>query len=261
VNHNYLLINDSELAALNADSGGHTSWTPNVKATGSAYNFEALRAQNYPFCRVDGKWYSIDRAQAAICRYDISDFSAKSIYTIKDKWYVLDKDGSYWKGCFSGFGVYDGRLYFNTPTKLVSIDTNGKNKKTLTPTLDGENVYDMEIVGDTLIYYVAASPNEDRRAVSLKLLPEREETTVAETTVPETTVPETTIAETTVPETTVVETTAPETTDFETTAHGTKAPDTTAQRVIMPNGCKMSVCVTLIPALVALGACLIKRKE
>lgn len=143
----------------------------------------------------------------------------------------------------------------------MSIDTNGKNKKTLTPTLDGENVYDMEIVGDTLIYYVSTSPNEERRAVSLKLLPEREETTVAETTVPETTVVETTVPETTVVETTAPETTVAETIVPETTANDTKAPDTTEQRVIAPNGCKMSVCVTLIPVLAALGACLIKRKN
>lgn len=267
VNHNYFLINDSELAALNADGGGHASWTPTVKATGSAYNFEALRSHSYPFCLVDGKWYSIDREKAAICVYDVSDFSAKAIYTIKDKWYVLGKEESYWKGCLSGFGAFDGRLYFNTPTKLVTINTKGKDKKTLTPSLDGENIYDMEIVGDTLIYYVATSPNEEKRAVRVRLYPEREETTVPETTVPETTVPETTVpettvSETTVPETTIPETTVPETTTPESTPDSTKAPtDTTGRTGDEAFGCKMSVCVTLIPALVALGACLIKRKE
>lgn len=260
VNHNYFLINDSELAALNADNGGHTSWTPKVKATGSVYNFEALRAQNYPFCRVDGKWYSIDRVKAAICRYDISDFSSKPIYNIKDKWYVLGKEGSYWKGCFSGFGVYEGRLYFNTPTDIVSVDTNGKNKKSLSAQdLINENIYDMEIVGDTLIYYAATSPNDMRRAVRIWIPGE-----YGETRPPETTAPETTAAETTIPETTPSETTSIQTTGIETTADtAPRAPADTTGRTSanVPLGCRMSICVTFIPTLLVIGACLIKKKD
>ena len=61
-------------------------------------------------------------------------------------------------------------------------------------------------------------------------------------------------------EVTTGEVTTGETTTDEVTT-GELTTDTTAQKVIMPNGCKTSVCVTLIPALVVLGACLIKRKE
>jgi hypothetical protein len=272
VNHNYFLINDSELAALNVNGGGHASWTPSVNAKGSAYAFDALRLQRYPFCRVDGKWYSIDREKAAICRYNISDFSSTSIYTIKDKWYVLGKDGNYWKGCFSGFGVYDGRLYFNTPTKLVSIDTNGKNKMTFSTTLSDENIYDMEIIGDVIVYYVAASPNDEKRAVKVRISDGSDETTLPETSVPETTVPETSVPETSVPETSFAETEALETSGDETVFPESIVPETTdfvansledteKNKITEPFGCKISVCVTLIPALIALGACLIKRKE
>ena len=125
----------------------------------------------------------------------------------------------------------------------------------------------MEIIGDVIVYYVAASPNDEKRAVKVRISDGSDETTLPETSVPETTVPETSVPETSFVETEALETSGdetvfpesivPETTDFV----ANSLEDTEKNKITEPFGCKISVCVTLIPALVALGACLIKRKE
>jgi hypothetical protein len=166
--HNYFMISDSELAALNAKQGSHTSWEPAISAGGTEYSFDALQAHIFPLYPVDGNWYSFDKANATIGLYDPVTLYYDPLYTISDIWFANPEKTRYWPGCFSGFAVYEDRMYFNTPTAIKSVNLDGGDERIeLEPELGGLNIYNMEIMGDSLIYYVAPTPNDDMTAVKI----------------------------------------------------------------------------------------------
>ena len=58
------------------------------------------------------------------------------VKTFDYKWYT-ESGNSYYSGMYSGLSVYDGILYFNTPTSIVLYNTeNGDLVEFLTPVLN-----------------------------------------------------------------------------------------------------------------------------
>lgn len=170
-NHDYFLLSDERLAALNsADGGGHSTWVPAISATGTKYYNETLAASKFSMLQYENKWYSIDNSTKTIGIYDISDFSYTSIYKISDTWKVLENPGYFWPGALSGFALRDGRLYFNTPTAIMSIGIeNGDLRTEITPTLNGTNIYGFNMILDNIIYYYGTTPNAQQTAVSVPI--------------------------------------------------------------------------------------------
>lgn len=170
--HDYFLLSDERLAALNAaDGGGHSSWYPAIKATGTKYYNATLAESKFSMFQYGNEWYSIDTKNKTIGAYDISDFSYKPIYKISETWYLLNTtNGSYWSGALSGFALYNGRLYFNTPTKIMSIGIEGGDVRTeLAPALNGGNIYGFDMILGNIIYYYGTTPNAKQTAVSVPI--------------------------------------------------------------------------------------------
>ena len=158
-----------DLAELNAaDGGGHTSWAPAISATGTKYYNATLAESKISMLQYGNEWYSIDKDNKTIGVYDISDFSYTPFYKISESWMNFSKPGYSWLGALSGFAFYNSRLYFNTPTKIMSIGIeNGDVRTELTPALNGGNIYGFDMILGNIIYYYGTSPNAQQTGVSV----------------------------------------------------------------------------------------------
>jgi hypothetical protein len=169
--HEYFMLSDARLAALNTeDGGGHTSWAPAISATGTKYYNATLAEIKISMLQYGNEWYSIDKDNKTIGVYDISDFSYESFYKINESWKNLSKPGYSWVGALSGFAFYNGRLYFNTPTKIMSIGIEDGDVRTeLTPALNGGNIYGFDMILGNIIYYYGTNPNAQQTGVSVPI--------------------------------------------------------------------------------------------
>jgi hypothetical protein len=168
--HDYFLLSDERLAALNAEKRGHSSWAPAISATGTKYYNATLAESQMSMLQYGNEWFSIDKANKTIGVYDISDFSYTPFYKINESWKNLSKPGYSWVGALSGFALYNSRLYFNTPTQIMSIGIeNGDVRTELTPALNGGNIYGFDMILDNIIYYYGTTPNEKQTAVSVPI--------------------------------------------------------------------------------------------
>ncbi|MBR3965009.1 MAG: hypothetical protein IKJ80_06340 [Clostridia bacterium] len=169
--HDYFLLSDERLAALNsADGGGHSSWAPAISATGTKYYNATLAESEMSMLQYGNEWFSIDKTNKTIGVYDISDFSYTPFYKINESWKNLSKPGYSWLGALSGFALYNSRLYFNTPTAIMSIGIeNGDVRTELTPALNGGNIYGFDMILDNIIYYYGTTPNAKQTAVSVPI--------------------------------------------------------------------------------------------
>ena len=169
--HDYFLLSDARLAALNEEKGGgHSSWAPAISATGTKYYNETFAESKFSMLQYENKWYSIDNANKTIGIYDVSDFSYESFYKINDTWKNLEDPRYSWRGALSGFALRDGRLYFNTTTAIMSIGIESGDVRTeLTPELNGGNIYGFDMILDNIIYYYGTNPNAQQTAVSVPI--------------------------------------------------------------------------------------------
>ncbi len=95
-------------------------------------------------------------------KYDFGTNKSTPVFKIQDKWPVIGKTGSYWSGCFSGLGEYNGYLFYNTPTKVFVYDTvTGKSMEIASPHLSNGYIYYFTIKDNILTYYQYISPNDN----------------------------------------------------------------------------------------------------
>ncbi len=169
-NHDYFLLNDTELAALNATDGGHSSWYPAISATGTKYQNASLSEHTVSVLQYGNIWYSLDISEGNIGIYDISDFTYETIYNIGETWTNLEKPGYCWTNALTGFALRNSRLYFNTPTEIMSIGIENRDVRTeLAPTLNGTNIYGFDMILGNITYYHGTSPNKQQTGVTVPI--------------------------------------------------------------------------------------------
>ena len=112
-----------------------------------------------------------------IYKFDMRTGVTRKIFTVKGTWYIPDektggyKKDSWYSNTYVGLAVYNGRIFFNTPTAVYSIDENGKGlRKLLSVNKDsGGVIYRITSVGDKLNYTRRLSADGKPTDVSVKL--------------------------------------------------------------------------------------------
>ncbi|MBQ7033633.1 MAG: hypothetical protein IJN25_08265 [Clostridia bacterium] len=119
---------------------------------------------------LDGKWYykDVTNTVSRIVSRGFMDTAAETLLTVDDRWFV--SGGSYYAGLF-GIGIYEGRLYYNAPRTIRSIDPSTGETSVHAPSgLGDASVCDMLIFGDTL-YMSVAGDGEEEREIRTEALP------------------------------------------------------------------------------------------
>ncbi len=150
---------------LRSDDGikdtDHYSWNSNYPANSTRYDNYFWGDVDAPFAYVRGSWYYINSSNSTLYKYDFGTNKSTQLFTIQDMWPVVG-GGSYWKGCFTGLGEYNGYLFYNTPTKVFAYDTvTGKSMEIATPNTSNGYIYYFTIKNNILTYYQYISPNDD----------------------------------------------------------------------------------------------------
>ncbi len=132
--HENLLRSRAGLTATGHDTTDWTYKEVNIydTATGTKYDDYFWSGITSPLRLIGSRYFFSSGFSGSyndgIYYYDFDTETTSGFYKYDttEKWYVKNSDGSYsggaWRGIFTGFGVYDGRVFFNMPRTLYSID-------------------------------------------------------------------------------------------------------------------------------------------
>lgn len=108
-----------------------------------------------------GDWaYYID-GDFRLMRCDRGTWAAEELRSFDERWPDLDPEDGKEPEIYSGLSLIGGRLYFNTPREILSVDLAGNDLRTeLAPDLDGRLVYGTAVREGRLRYSLAAGPGD-----------------------------------------------------------------------------------------------------
>ena len=131
------------------DFGGENPFWKNMK-TGAHY--------------LDGKWYY--KKGDSIVKRGFSETEEETVKSISERWPY--REGFFYSQTFFDIGIYDGRIYYNTPRDVRSIKPDGTDERILfSPVLSEDTeIYKILILEDTV--YIGT-------AEEYTLVPERQE--------------------------------------------------------------------------------------
>lgn len=164
--HTYFLLSDT--AIYNPD-GGHCDWSCKYSCTSTLYDNACWRTSQSAVAIGEDALYYTDGFD--ICKYDTVKKTSSSVYTIPDKWYVWEDKTHNYSASFGRIVLYDGRIYFNTPTEIKSIAADGKDLQTFYTYLGEEGyIYGLMKNGNYLNYGIATDPSAEATVSSLPII-------------------------------------------------------------------------------------------
>ena len=183
--HENFLVSDKRLAALE-----HEDWYYTVEprdCSSTRYDDGVWTGTRTPFVQLGDEWYYIGEKENGWYAFFSTDLqTAWEEYPLSAQWNVGDSS-SYWLGFYSGLGVYQGELIWNTPTAICLYDPVAQSVQTLLePERGGASLYGFALDGVELTYVLKTSPNEreeelhtvrlaELTGISIASLPEKTE--------------------------------------------------------------------------------------
>lgn len=157
VEHRYFLRSD---AAMLNDESPHYSWVAAHNATDTRYDTAAYWSNvSSAMFYHNGTWY-YTKGNAVTAR-NARTGESEVLATISDRWPVADDPDYYWSGCFARLSLFEGALYWNTPTEIKVFNLATREQRTLlSPNVGGNSIYSMVVLGDRLTYGLGLSPND-----------------------------------------------------------------------------------------------------
>lgn len=167
--HKFFLVSDSAIGSSEYFKSPHYGWGISEEATSTKYDGFFWYDVEKPIIDNGGFWYYIKETETKpikgqIVKRNISTGAETIIHTIEDDlnglWKVWDTTNRYWSGCFSGIGIMDNRIYYNTPKKIYSMKLDGTGIKTeLIPNTTTGYIYGIVVSDPKIIYGLSTSPN------------------------------------------------------------------------------------------------------
>ena len=146
--HTNFLRSRSGLISTGHDTSDWTHRDVNVydTATGTKYDSYFWNGITSPYKPLNSKFFFTSDFSGSyndgIYYYDFDTEKTVKFYTYNnEKWPYKTSSGSYsgyWTGVFTGFGIYDGRVLFNTPRTLYSIDVTNIDSADFVPVPEEE---------------------------------------------------------------------------------------------------------------------------
>lgn len=117
--HKNMLLSDSAI-----EKTGHKEWYSfggNETCDSTYYDDYFWIDITSPFVNLNNKWYYIDNYSSMYAIFEWNENGGNNIVrSFSSKWTSVP-DGA-WAGCYSGFGVYDNKLVYNTSDAVISYD-------------------------------------------------------------------------------------------------------------------------------------------
>lgn len=172
VRHIFFLISDDAISDEDYYERIHHSWSASNRAESEKYDNYFWYEIDKPLISTDGNWYYIDESGNIVER-NIDTGIQKSIYKINSKWFVWGNPFSYWVGCYSGIGLFNNKIYFNTPDKIQCINLDGTDLKSVyTPDTSAGDLYGLIVNGKKITYGLSTSPNKGIETKEIYYIPD-----------------------------------------------------------------------------------------
>ena len=154
IRHKYMLFNEN-----NAADTGRYGWDSTESVPGGPLEEIPWRnAVTRVIFRENYAWY-IDE-DFRLIRCDRSTWETEVLLTIEDRWHVWEDDSMAYTELYTGLVLIRGRLYFNTPRAICSVDTEGQNQKIeFTPDTSEGLIYGIAVRDGDLCYSLATEPD------------------------------------------------------------------------------------------------------
>ena len=165
--HIFFLLSDDAISDAGYYMRPHHSWTAKNVADSDRYDGYFWYDVESAIITTQGNFYYIkydynESDYGRIIQRNVSSGRESVLYEIDTVWNVWNDSYGYWIGCYSGLGLYNGRLYFNTPERIKSVTLSGTNVKTVyTPNTSTGYLYGFAMNDTIITYGLATSPNDD----------------------------------------------------------------------------------------------------
>lgn len=152
----FCLISDSRMKELRPSD----SWTFDLKATDTTYDYHWNKALQTPSYIIDGKEYYIDNSYSgvygysALMCYDKETDTHALVYDVSSRWYADEEKVTCWVGGYSRL-AYDGeKLYFNTSDSVYTINPDGTDLTLYyqRPEYQNKDIYGLAFQTDGRLY-------------------------------------------------------------------------------------------------------------
>ncbi len=148
--HNHFLLSD-EAMQQDFGQGPHWGWSSMYVCQDDRYSDAFWQASDTRMLYLNDTWYYVDDADRTLYRIYFSGFNRRTIFTFTEHWYVdpagpCSGDDPYWKGLYTGLGIYNGYIYLNTPTTIWRVNpSSGERAELLSLEDAGMNIYGIDI--------------------------------------------------------------------------------------------------------------------
>lgn len=158
--HVYFLISDGRI------SDDHSGWT--VQKNGNALDVAADNTRfddafwsniSSGILFADNAWFYLNGNK--LTRREAHSGSTSTLHTISNYWFVWGSSSQFWQGTYSGLALSNGRLFFNTPSAICSISTNGGSPaEEYVPNTSDGYIYGIALQSGTMKYSLKQSPDD-----------------------------------------------------------------------------------------------------
>lgn len=172
VNHAYFMLSDEAIATENQTRlSAHHSWdSKGITATSTKYDNEFWASVGTEIFINNHQWYFISEdGQYSTYSADSAQVST-NVSLDEEKWYVWNETTQFWAGKYTSLIVSDGKVYYNTPTMIYSMNLDGSCKeglKYVNPYETNGYMYGLVLENDKLYAVIKQAPVDEGTLVDV----------------------------------------------------------------------------------------------
>jgi len=160
--HSYFLVSDKKITELN-----HRGWISSVGASSTKYDNFFWKGVETPFARILDEYYYVSSDQRLMA-WSPAQNTHKEIRNITSSWKT--QSGAYYTGAFQRLHTARGRLFFNQPDGIYSVERNGMDlQKECTTDQSKGNVYGFRLISDQAEYAQSFYPQLNGKEAIVKV--------------------------------------------------------------------------------------------
>ncbi len=166
VYHDHFLLSDTSIFG-DRGQGNHWGWESTKICGDETYTNACWQDSDTRMLFANDTWYMLSETSGILKRVYFDGSLYKELYALPDIWYVdpVKNSGERWLGYFTGLGIYNGYIYYNSPQHIWRLNpATGEKVSFLTLEEEGLNLYGMHIWQGEMTYLVGSTPDRDATA-------------------------------------------------------------------------------------------------
>ena len=172
VNHSYFMLSDSAiLCESDTRATAHHDWdSEGVTAQSTKYDDAFWGKVGTEIFIDNGQWYFISDTGEYSTYVEGSGQVNTNVSLDEERWYVWNEPDQFWTGKYTSLIVSGGKVYYNTPTMIYSMNLDGSCKeglKYVNPYETDGYMYGLVLENDKLYAVIKQAPTDEGKLVEV----------------------------------------------------------------------------------------------